>query len=76
MAGYHATVDKIGILMEVRRNQDKYTPIWAARCAMIAENPLKQTTYDNYPSDYPTATSRSVIDYVKQVDTQLVAQHQ
>ena len=71
MEGFHNTVERIGILLEVRRNMDQYKPIWAVRRKLIALDPLKQKTYESYPSDYPNATSPPVVKYAKQVNIQL-----
>ena len=72
MEGFHLTVDKIGILLQVRLKKDEYKPLWDARAALIAKDPQKQKTWEHYPT-YPTAKDRGVVDYAKNVNAQLVA---
>ena len=76
--GYIATLEKIGILMEVRRREGASQELaakWKLRCKFINEDPKNWKTYENYP-DYPSSTTPSVKAYCKKVSEQLVMYRQ
>ena len=62
MSGFLDTVEKIGILLEVRRLQDsdkRYSKQWQVRKEFIVENPKKYLEYTSYPK-YPDKKSAAV----------------
>ena len=72
--GFMATLEKIGILMEVRRREaasQELAATWKLRCKFINEDPKNWKSYENYP-DYPSSTSPAVKAYCKKVSEQLV----
>lgn len=70
MEGFMDTVEKIALLLEVRKEKDKYQADWQARKQMIAKDPAAQKTWDNHPK-YPTASSPNVKEFCANVYSQL-----
>lgn len=66
--GFHATIEKIAILLEVRK--EDYTEAWKKRATFLGDDPSKLTSWEQFPS-YPTTTDRKVNDFCKNVNRQL-----
>ena len=73
MEGFVTTLEKIAILIEVRRLNEldgRYTSAWKARSDAIAADPMAGRSWDNYPT-YPTATTLEVKDFCCKASAQL-----
>ena len=72
--GYMATVEKIGILMDVRRRQrespNELEQAWKKRCEFITADKKNWHSYTLYPT-YPNKNSAEVKAYCKKVSEQL-----
>ena len=73
MAGFMDTVEKIGILTEVRRLQEqdqRFSARWQQRKELIAADPKSLAQWTYYP-DYPTSDSDHVKTFCVKVNEQL-----
>ena len=71
--GFLKTLEKIAILMEVRRMEaksDELTRLWKQRAELIANDPEEWKGYTHYPK-YPTETSPAVKDFCRKASEQL-----
>jgi hypothetical protein len=68
--GFHNTVEKIGILREVRQQLDSYSPKWAERLEFIGSDPARLTQYDKWPG-YPDSSNAAVGVFCENVNAQL-----
>ena len=71
MQGFLDTVERISILLAVRRRQKDYEEAWAKRKELIANDPKKFKVYDHYPK-YPTVADKEVQEFAIAVNAQLV----
>jgi hypothetical protein len=70
MTGFLNTVERIGILKEVRKKKAAYEDIWKKRRGLISANPKKLDTYEFYP-DYPKSDHPEVKAFGSKVGSQL-----
>lgn len=74
MQGFMNTVEKIAVLVEVRRQaeaSDELAKQWEQRAMFIAANPLNQKAWDHFP-DYPTVKDNAEVkDFCTKVNAQL-----
>ena len=73
MEGFMETIEKIGILIEVRRQlaaSDELAKQWKGRRGMIAADPSKQSTWQHFP-DYPTTETPAVSGFCAKANAQL-----
>ena len=71
MEGFFDTVEKIGILLEVRRHKVKYTQLWQQRKGMLEMDPYAYKNSDLFPK-YPTSETPAVREFCVKVNEQLV----
>ena len=72
--GFMATLEKIGILMEVRRveaESDELSKLWKQRSQLIAQDPNQWKEFKHYPT-YPTKSSPAVKLFCRNVSEQLL----
>lgn len=70
MEGFMDTIEKIGLLMEVRKKRDEFKKDWELRKKLIESDPKKQKTLDHYPN-YPANVTASVQQFASKVSQQL-----
>lgn len=74
MTGFHNSIEKIGVLLEIRRKVSEdpscnLLELWAKRRELIASDPLKQQTFESFPT-YPTKGDPNVKKFCKAVVTE------
>lgn len=67
---FNTTMEKLAILLQVRRRREEYAESWALRKQMIEGDKMLQKTLDNYPS-YPDTKDVAVKDFCKAVNQEL-----
>ena len=70
MEGFNETVEKLAILLKVRKEKEKYDAQWAKRRAAINADPTAQSKWDDYPT-YPTSKDTDVGYFCAAASTQL-----
>ena len=73
-AGFMATLERIGILMEVRcmeANSNELHALWKLRAELIASDSSAWKNYTHYPQ-YPTCSTPAVKMFCRQVSEQLL----
>ena len=73
MEGFMETLEKIAILVEVRRQlaaSDELAKLWKQRAALIAADPTKQVAFTHYPN-YPTSKDTVVKAFCAKANAQL-----
>ena len=73
MSGFLDTVEKIGILVEVRRLQvsdNRFSSPWQLRIEFVVANPKKYLEYTSYPK-YPNKNTAGVKEFCVKVNEQL-----